>query len=180
MAVLPILQFPNDHLRRVGDQVTDFGPALQSTIDDMLDTLKHTEHCAGLAANQMGLNEHITVISANHEIDETLCLVNAKITKKSGEATEIEGCMSIAGGYVHAAVKRATKITLTWQDRNGKAHETEFTDFTAKAIQHELDHLAGIVFIDHLGKIKRKMVDRKLVQMQGKLPVQTKSDADNA
>lgn len=172
MAVLEILQFPHEHLRRKADPVTDFGDDFQKTVDDMLETLANTEHSAALSANQMGLNEHAFVVAPIEDLSAPLCLVNAKITSQSDEETALEGCMSVAGGFIHAPGTRPTHANVTAQDRHGSPIEMEFHGFLAKVMHHELEHLAGILFIDHLGKIKRKMVDQKLAKMRGKKPVQ--------
>jgi len=165
MTVLQILQFPNPRLRTVGRKVEDFGDALQKVIDDMFDTHYNAQNCAALAATQLDI-EHpqaITVIDFSESKDQPLCLVNAQIIEREGEIIEEEGCMSVGDGTtLFAKVKRAVKIKVKAQDRHGEALEFEAEGFMAKCIQHELDHLQGKLFIDHLSTLRREQLVKKL------------------
>jgi peptide deformylase len=166
MTILKILQYPNPRLNIKAARVTAFDDALQKIIDDMFETHYNTENCAALAATQLDIKNppHITVIDFSPEKNQPLCLVNAEIIAQEGTLSEGEGCMSIAG--VYEAVKRATKIKVRAQDRHGKPLEFEAEDFMAKCIQHELDHLNGVIFIDRLSALKRERVDRKFSKLK--------------
>lgn len=160
MAVLPILQYPDKRLTTSVALVEQFDAALQQTIADMYETLYAAENCAALAANQLGIMQRITVIDFSDEKDQPLCLVNARITARVGETNTAEGCMSVSG--VYEKVKRAEKISVEAFDAEGNPLNFEADGFMAKCIQHELDHLDGVVFLDRLSPLKRKLVERKL------------------
>lgn len=165
MAVLRILQYPDPRLKTVGRKVESFDARLQKIIDDMFETHYSSENCAALAATQLDLVNppHITVIDFSAQKNEPLCLVNAKIITRSGETYEDEGCMSVGSDHrAYAKVKRAEKISVQAQDRHGKMLEFDADGFLAKCIQHELDHLQGILFIDHLSHLKRSRLIKKL------------------
>ena len=165
MTILKILQHPDVRLRRKGIPVTDFGEKIQTIIDDMFETHYAQTDCAALAATQLDLADapHITVIDLSEAQNQPLCLVNARITEKTGETYESEACMSVMnnGSFLFEKVKRAERIVVEAQDRFGKPMTIEADDFLAKCIQHELDHLEGILFIDHLSPIKRKRLFEK-------------------
>ena len=171
MTVLKILQYPDPRLKTIGKTVTDFGDTTQRIIDDMFETHYAQKNCAALAATQLDIPNppHITVIDFSEQKDEPLCLVNAKITATSGQTHEEEGCMSVGpGGAVYEKVVRAEKITVEAQDRYGETLNFEADGFLAKCIQHELDHLKGILFIDYLSPLKRQRVLKKLKKIKKK------------
>jgi peptide deformylase len=175
MAIVRILQFPDPRLKTIGKEVTDFGDATQKLIDNMFETHYAQKNCAALAATQLDFVDppHITVIDFSEKKDQPLCLVNAEIIAKDGKATEDEGCMSVGtGGMAYEKVTRAAKITVKAQDRHGNPLNFEAEDFMAKCIQHELDHLKGVLFIDHLSALKRQRVIKQLQ----KIKKQQKSD----
>ncbi|MEE2770397.1 MAG: peptide deformylase [Pseudomonadota bacterium] len=167
MTVLSILQYPHPLLSQPTKLVTDFGEETQKIIDDMFETHYAQENCAALAANQLGIPLRITVIDFSEEKNSPLCLVNAKIIKQSGLNITKEGCMSLLNAGFHK-VKRASEVTVTYQDRYGEEKVLEADGFMAKCIQHELDHLDGKVYLDHLGQLKRKMIERKLLEIRKK------------
>lgn len=168
MTVIKILQYPDPRLKRVAKQVVDFkANDVQQMIDDMFETRYNTENCAALAATQLDFIDpyHITTIDISENNDQPLCLVNAKIINRTGETYLAEGCMSIEGG-IYEKVRRAEKITVHGFDRHGEVLEITTDGFLAKCIQHELDHLNGIIFIDHLSRLKRQLVDKKFAKHQ--------------
>lgn len=166
MTKLAILQYPDPRLQRKAQPVTDFNEDLQKIIDDMFETHYATENCAALAATQLDMPDpkHITVIDFSAAKDQPLCLVNAKIIHREGERIEGEGCMSVFDTY--DKVKRADKIKVQAQDRFGNPLELEAEDFMAKCIQHELDHLNGVIFIDRLSPLKRQRIDARFKKLQ--------------
>ena len=169
MTILKILQYPDARLKRKGIKVEDFGEDFQKIVDDMFATHYAADNCAALAATQLELDNapHVTVIDFSPERDQPLCIVNGEIITREGEQNEEEGCMSVGVDmdiYLHAKVKRALKIKVKAQDRRGKLVEFEAEGYMAKCIQHELDHLAGKIFLDKISLLKRKMLEKKFVK----------------
>lgn len=168
MAIISILQYPDPRLQTKGDQVTDVkAPDIQCIITDMFETLYNTANCAGLAACQLDFKDpkRITVIDVSPTKNQPLCLVNPEIIAAEGETYEEEGCMSVPGG-VYEKVKRATKIHVNALDRYGNPLNFWANDLLAKCIQHEIDHLNGKLFIQHLSAFKRKWIDKKLLKQK--------------
>jgi peptide deformylase len=165
MTVLSILQYPDPRLRIKAKTVEDFGSEIQKIIDDMYETLYISENCAALAATQLGIHYCITVIDLSEKKDQPLCLVNPEIVSREGKQLELEGCMSVAG-KIYERVHRAEKITVKAQDRHGKPISMSVEGFMAKCIQHEVDHLHGTLFIDHLSLVKRLRIDKKVAKVQ--------------
>lgn len=173
MTVLKIVtyQYPdgpnNSILRKKATPVTTFDDALAKTVEDMFETHYAQKNCAGLAANQLALPQHITVIDFSEEKKSPLCIINGNITSKSDVITHTaEGCMSVPG--VSARVRRAEKITLSYQDVHGEQHELQADGFLAKCIQHELDHLDGVLFFDHLSALQQRMLMQRYLRCQRK------------
>lgn len=169
MAIIDILQYPDPRLGRKGIPVTDFGPEFQRVVDDMFETHYSAENCAALAATQLALDPapHVTVIDFSENRDHPLCIVNGKITVRDGEQYDEEGCMSVGcdqGISLHSRVKRAMNIEVNGQDRHGQELIIKASGFMAKCIQHELDHLSGLIFLDHLSSLKREMLEKKLIK----------------
>ena len=167
MTMLKILQYPNPRLKTKATAVGEFNDALQRIIDDMFETHYGTNNCAALAATQLDIKNppHVTVIDFSAEKNQPLCLVNAEIIERSGELSEGEGCMSVGGG-VYEKVTRATHIKVRACDRHGKPLAFAAEGFMAKCIQHELDHLNGTIFLDHLSSLKRRRIDKRLEKLR--------------
>jgi peptide deformylase len=179
MAVLPIYVAPHPVLKTraepVAGSVTD---DLRKLMDDMLDTM-YDANGIGLAAPQVGISKRILVIDIEQgdreERDGTrgnpLCFVNPEIVWTSDHINIYEeGCLSIPGQY--APVERPEKVRVKFLDYDGNAQEIEADGLLATCIQHEIDHLDGILFTDHLSKLKRDMLLRKLKKF-------TKDNADD-
>ena len=145
MAVLPILKHPDPVLRRKAKRVSHVDESLNRLIDDMIETMYQASG-AGLAAPQVGVSLKIAVIGIPDE--EVIVLVNPELVKKSGERVVIEGCLSVPG--YRGEIKRAEKVTVKALDRNGKAFRIKADDLLAEVLEHEIDHLNGILYIDHL------------------------------
>lgn len=161
MSVLEVLKYPDERLRQKSKEVTDFGPQTQTMIDDMLDTLAASENCAGYSAIQMNLPYRITVIAGDIAGAATpVVLVNPEIIDQRGETYTPEGCMSIP--EVFASVKRAEWVSVKAKDRHGNDIHVETDEFYSKCLQHEIDHMNGVLFIDYLSPLKRKRLDKKL------------------
>lgn len=169
MAMIPILQYPNPRLAEKAVPVEDvLAPEIQTMIADMFETLYGSENCAALAASQLDLKQqaapHITVIDFSENKDQPLCLVNAKITERSGQTDTPEGCMSVPFG-TYEKTKRSEKIHVIALDQHGKTLDFDADGFMAKCIQHELDHLDGKLFIDYLSSFKRQRVDQRIQKL---------------
>lgn len=167
MTILKILQYPNPRLKAPAKPVTEFDDRIQKIIDDMFETHYNTDNCAALAATQLDIIDppHITVIDYSPEKNQPLCLVNGKIIAREGEMVNEEGCMSVGGG-TYEKVKRSAKIRVQAQDRHGKTFEFEADGYFAKCVQHELDHLNGKIFLDHLSPLKRGRVDKRIEKLR--------------
>jgi peptide deformylase len=172
MPILTILQYPDLRLGKKAKPVAEITVGVQKIIDDMIDTLHNTPNCAGLAATQLDIKNppYITVIydyrgcEDKPKTHQALCLVNPKIITAEGEAYEPEGCMSVPGG-IYEAIKRAAKITFHALDYQGEPFEMEVEGFMAKLVQHEIDHLNGMIFIDRLSRLKRYRIDKKISKL---------------
>ena len=167
MAILPILEVPDPRLKTVSTPVETFDAALQTLIDDMFETM-YAAPGIGLAAVQVGVPKRLLVIDLQEKNEETgatirepRVFINPEILETSAEVTIYnEGCLSVPDQY--ADVERPAKIRARWLDREGKSHEQALDEMIATCLQHEMDHLEGILFIDHLSKLKRDMVLKKL------------------
>jgi len=146
MAVLPIRTLPDPVLRRKAQRVRTIGSSIKKLIADMLETMHADPGRAGLAAPQIGVSLRVIVIGIPGE--EDIVLINPEVVKKSGERLLDEGCLSLPGYF--AEIKRAESVTVKGCDRNGKAIRIKATGLLAQALEHEIDHLNGQLYIDHL------------------------------
>lgn len=152
MALLPLHLLGSPVLRQQSAEVSEVTDEIRRFIDDMFETMDAAKG-VGLAANQVGRAIRIAVIDAD---GERFAMVNPKIAAAEGKATGEEGCLSIPD--VFADVNRAAKVTVEALDRDGKPFRLEASGLTARAIQHEIDHLDGILFLDHLSVLKRSIL----------------------
>ena len=159
MAVLEILKAPDDKLKIKAIVVSDID-SVQSLIDDMLETMYHTEDGIGLAATQVSRNEAIVIIDISEKRNEPLILINPVINRGEKKEKGQEGCLSVPGYY--ADVERFTKVTVKALDRFGNKITIESDEFLAIVMQHEIDHLKGKLFIDYLSPLKRNMALKKV------------------
>ncbi|MBI6549959.1 peptide deformylase [Xenorhabdus lircayensis] len=159
MAILDILTIPDERLRKKCVDVTDFDK-VQTLIDDMLETMYNTDNGIGLAAPQVGRQEAVLIIDLSPNRDQPMVLVNPEIVEKERRVVNQEGCLSIPG-YC-ADVERFEKVKVEALDRHGKPITIESDDFLSIVMQHEIDHLHGIIFIDYLSPLKRQMALKKV------------------
>lgn len=159
MAILTVLRLPDPRLRTVAKPVTDITAETQTIIDDMLETM-YDESGVGLAATQVNIHQRIVVMDCSEEHDTPIIMINPEIIKRDGSMQNEEGCLSVPG--IYASVERAETVTVKALDRDGKEFELDATELLAICIQHELDHLMGKVFVDHLSPLKRKRIMTKL------------------
>lgn len=148
MVIRRILTAEEPILRQKTKKVSTFDASLHRLLDDMLETMRDAPGI-GLAANQVGVPLRVAVIELEDRVTE---LVNPQIVKSSGEIVDWEGCLSIPG-FV-AEVARAAKVTVKAQDRHGKEFRIKGEELLARALQHEIDHLNGILYIDHLESLE--------------------------
>jgi peptide deformylase len=162
MPLLPILEFPHPRLRNVARPIeTDriAGAEFQRLVDDMFETM-YTAPGIGLAATQIDVHERFMVIDVSEERDQPLVFVNPALRAKSEQLRmHQEGCLSIPG--IYADVTRADGIEVEALDRHGKRFVMEVDALLATCIQHEIDHLDGKLFIDHLSPLKRERALKK-------------------
>ncbi len=163
MAILTVLQYPDPRLKRIGKHVDVIDQRITKIIDDMFETHYAQENCAALAATQLDIDNApaITVIDFSDNKDQPLCLVNPNLSEAEGVNESVEGCMSVASIPTYEKVKRAAKIRVTALNRNGKPLDFIAEDFMAKCIQHEVDHLNGVLFVDKLSRLKRLRIDKR-------------------
>lgn len=167
MAVLPIVEVPDPRLRLVSRPVEAITDDTRAFVADMLDTM-YAAHGIGLAAIQVGVDQRILVIDLQEGEDEEgkpvrnpHAYINPEILSVSDElSTYNEGCLSIPEQY--AEVKRPARCRVRWQDEAGAAHEEDLDGLLATCMQHEIDHLNGVLFIDHISRLKRDMLMKKL------------------
>jgi peptide deformylase len=148
MAIRRILTAEEPILRERTKRVTSYDASLHRLLDDMLETMRDAPG-VGLAANQVGIPLQVAVIEIEDRITE---LVNPQIVRSSGEELDWEGCLSIPG-FV-AEVKRAAKVTVKARDRHGKEFRVKGEELFARALQHEIDHLNGVLYIDYLESLE--------------------------
>ncbi len=156
-----ILHYPDPRLRNKAEPVAAMTPALQKLVDDMAETM-YAAPGVGLAATQIGEPHRIFIIdiAAEDEPSDLRIFINPEIVVRGGSSVGPEGCLSFPG--VTEEIKRAATVRVRAQDRDGKPFELEAEGLLAVAVQHELDHLDGVLMVDHMGMLKRRMVQRKL------------------
>ncbi len=145
MAVLSVRTLPDPVLRQKAKRVTTIGGSIQKLIDDMVETM-HAANGVGLAAPQVGVSLRVVVIQMPEEAP--IAIINPEMVKRGGERELMEACLSVPG-YA-GEIKRSVSVTVKGLDRRGKAIRIKASDLMAEALEHELDHLNGILYIDHV------------------------------
>jgi peptide deformylase len=163
MAVRTILHYPDARLREAGKKVDTISPELRRLIDDMAETMYAAPGC-GLAATQIGESWQVFVVdcAADGEPSDLRVFVNPEILATDGAVSSEEGCLSFP--TAREEVERAEKVRVKAQDQNGRWFELEAEGLLAIAIQHEYDHLQGVLMIDHLGPLKKRLLHRKMLR----------------
>ena len=163
MAIRTILHYPDKRLREKGLPVKEITKEIQRLVDDMAETMYAAPGC-GLAATQIGELHRVFVIdtATEDEPSQLTVFINPEIVETTGTTTWEEGCLSFP--TVHEDIKRAEKVRVRAQDRDGKWFELEADGLLAVAIQHENDHLDGVLMIDRVGTLKRRMMHRKMLK----------------
>ncbi|MFD0988136.1 peptide deformylase [Methyloligella solikamskensis] len=166
MAKLPIITVPDQILRETAAPVEDIDDALKTLIDDMFETMYEAPGI-GLAAPQVNVGRRLIVMDPSHDEDAPapLVMINPEILERSDELrTHEEGCLSIP--EYTAEIERPQRTRVRFIDAEGREQEQDFLDLWSTLVQHEIDHLNGVLFIDYLSRLKRDMVVRKLTKQK--------------
>ncbi len=165
MALLQILKYPDPRLKLVAKHVDRFDTTLERLYTDMLQTMYESDG-VGLAAIQVNVQQRLFTLDLSPTRDQPLCIVNPKILNNSGSVIWEEGCLSFPG--IYAKVTRSAELTLEYCNIRNEKHILHAEGLLAVCIQHELDHLEGITFFDHLSSLKKRMIHNKLEKLREK------------
>lgn len=163
MSLLSILEYPDKRLRTVAKPVDSVDSGLGALIDDMFETMYEAPGI-GLAATQVDVHKQLLILDISEDRSQPMVFINPRITAKDGSQVYQEGCLSLPG--IYADVKRWNRITVEALDRHGSPFILEAEGLLAVCIQHEMDHLAGKVFVDHLSPLKRSLAEKKLAKQR--------------
>ncbi|MDQ6619459.1 MAG: peptide deformylase [Pseudomonadota bacterium] len=163
MAVLTILEYPDPRLRKVAAPVRTVNAEIQKLLRDMAETM-YAAPGIGLAATQVDVHKRVIVMDLSDTRDELRVFINPEILEAHGEAEAEEGCLSVPGYYDR--VERAARARVRALDAQGSSFEIDAEGLLATCIQHEMDHLIGKVFVDHLSPLKRARLSSKLRKRQ--------------
>jgi peptide deformylase len=163
MNILAILEYPDKRLRTIAQPVEAVDAALMELIDDMFHTMYEAPGI-GLAATQVNVHKQLLILDISEDRSQPMVFINPRITAKDGSQVYQEGCLSLPG--IYADVKRYNQITVSALDKNGREFSLEADGLLAVCIQHEMDHLAGKVFVDHLSPLKRALAEKKLAKQR--------------
>jgi len=163
MSLLTILEYPDKRLRTVATLIEGVDAALSGLIDDMFETMYEAPGI-GLAATQVNFHKQLLVLDISEDKSQPMVFINPKIVAKDGKQVYQEGCLSLPN--IYADVTRYNQITVEALDRHGQPFTLEADGLLAVCIQHEMDHLIGKVFVDHLSPLKRALAEKKLAKMR--------------
>ena len=161
MAQLSILKYPDARLHKIAVPVTVFDDALKTLVRDMAETM-YAAPGIGLAATQVDIHKRLIVIDVSERRDSLIVLANPEILESSGVSDIEEGCLSVPG--IYEVVQRAERVKVQAYDRNGNRFTLEAQGLLAVCIQHEMDHLQGKVFVEHLSQLKQQRIRAKLAK----------------
>lgn len=163
MAILKILQYPDERLHKLARKVEQVTDTTRQLIRDMAETM-YAAPGVGLAATQVDVHEQIIVTDVSETHDQLRVFINPEILASSGEEEGEEGCLSVPG--IYEKVRRADKVTVRALNERGELFTLEAEGFLAVCIQHEIDHLRGKVFVEHLSQLKQTRIRAKLKKRQ--------------
>ena len=163
MSALNVLIYPDERLRTVCQPVAEINDEIRKIVDDMFETM-YKEEGIGLAAQQVNIQQRIITIDLDSENSNQIVLINPEILESSGETGIEEGCLSIPG--FRGLVPRKEKVTVKALNRDGNEFTLEADGLLAICIQHEIDHLNGVLFVDYLSPLKRNRIKEKLIKLQ--------------
>ena len=160
-----VVKWPDPVLARRGEEVTVFDTSLETLVEEMFESM-YAAQGIGLAAPQIAISKRITVIDVSFRKDpaDKLALINPEVIHVEGKQTEEEGCLSLP--EIREKVNRAAKVRVRAQNVKGEWFEVEGDELLARALQHEIDHLDGVLVIDRLSRLKRELVLRKIRKLQ--------------
>lgn len=161
MALLPILRFPDPRLKKVAAPVSQVTDQIRKLAADMAETMYEAPGI-GLAATQVDVHKRVVVIDISEEKNQLLVLINPELVTCDGLALGEEGCLSVPG--IYDKVERAERVTVKYIDQDGRPQTLDADGLLAVCIQHELDHLDGKVFVDHLSQLKQARIKTKLAK----------------
>ena len=163
--ILTIVKYPEPVLQQPGETVTEFDAELRKFVADMFETMYHAQG-VGLAAPQVAVSKRITVIDVSNAKDPKakMVLINPEVIEREGKLYEEEGCLSFP--EIREKVQRAAKVKIRAQDEYGKWFEAEGEELLSRCMQHEIDHLDGVLFIFRISALKRDIALRKIRKMQ--------------
>ena len=177
--ILNIRIYPDPVLKKVAEPVEEITDVHRQLINSMIETM-YTAPGVGLAAPQVGISQRIIVIHVPGEKEgekgNPQALINPRIMEKGGEIIAEEGCLSVP--EVNADIKRSSYVEIAFQDLKGNEKQIKATNLIARIIQHEIDHLDGILFIDYLGRIRRDLIKRKFRKNPPPSPVIAPSEPE--
>ena len=156
--ILDILKYPDKRLRTIAKPVISVNETIKQQVKDMFETM-YDAPGIGLASTQVNFHQRIIVIDVSDQCNEPICLINPEVIEKSGEIEWEEGCLSVPDYYEN--VIRANDIKVQALNQHGETFELEASEMLSVCIQHEIDHLDGILFVDHLSKLKQKRLKKK-------------------
>ncbi len=163
MQILPILEYPDKRLRTLASPVEVVDSDMRSLIEAMFLTM-YDAPGIGLAATQVNVHKQLIILDISEDKSQPMVFINPQIIAKEGSQVYQEGCLSLPG--IYADVKRFNQITVQALDKNGNQFVLEANGLLAVCIQHEMDHLAGKVFVDHLSPLKRALAEKKLAKLR--------------
>ena len=156
--ILDILKYPDKRLRTIAKPVVSVDETIKQQVKNMFETMYEAPGI-GLAATQVNFHQRIIIIDISDQCNEPICLINPEIIEKSGEIQWEEGCLSVPDYYEN--IIRANDIKVQALNQHGETFELEASEMLSVCIQHEIDHLNGILFVDHLSKLKQKRLKKK-------------------
>ena len=161
MALLPILRYPDPRLKKVATRVERIDDNVRRLVADMAETMYEAPGI-GLAATQVDVHQQLIVIDTSETRDALLVLINPKILAREGAQVGEEGCLSVPG--IYDKVERAERVTVRYLDLDGQTQTLSADGLLAVCIQHEMDHLQGKVFVEHLSMLKQMRIKSKLAK----------------
>ena len=164
--ILNILKYPDKRLRTIAKPVISVDETIKQQVKNMFETM-YDAPGIGLAATQVNFHQRIIVIDISDQCNEPICLINPEVIEKSGEIQWEEGCLSVPDYYEN--VIRANDVKVQALNQHGETFELEASEMLSVCIQHEIDHLDGILFVDYLSKLKQKRLKKKTKKKVTKL-----------
>lgn len=161
MALLPILRFPDVRLKKVASPVSSIDNSIRQLAADMAETMYEAPGI-GLAATQVDVHRRVVVIDVSEDKSQLMVFINPELLRCEGSTIGEEGCLSVPG--IYDKVERAERVTVKYLDLDGKTRTLDADGLLAVCIQHEIDHLDGKVFVDHLSQLKQTRIKSKLAK----------------